>query len=113
MCVCVCVCVCARVCMCVHVCVCVCGGGGEEKGIYQQTVFNLYKDENFHALVRSVLLYVCGTWSVTQANLQRSNTFHIRCIRSILGVSRWNKIKNSDILEPACENPIAMTIQRQ
>ena len=41
----------------------------------------------FRALVRPILLYGCETWSVTQPNLQCLNTFHMRCIRSILGVS--------------------------
>ena len=66
----------------------------------------------FRDLVRPVLLYECETWSVTQPNLQRLKTFHMRCIRSILGVSRWNKIKNSGNLERACEGSIAMTIQK-
>ena len=65
----------------------------------------------FRALVRPVLLYGCETWSVTQPNLHCLNTFHMRCIRSILGVSRSNKIKNSDNLERACKDPIAMTIE--
>ena len=67
----------------------------------------------FRALVRPVLLYGCETWSVTQPNLQSLNTFHMWCIRSIFGVLRWNKIKNSDNLERACEDPIAMAIQKQ
>ena len=82
--------------------------------VFTNRQFSIFTDMKiFRALVRPVLLYGCETWSVTQPNLQRLNTFHMRCIRSILGVSRWNKIKNSDNLERACEDPIAMTIQKQ
>ena len=85
-----------------------------KKRVFTNMQFSIStKMKIFRALVRPVLLYGCETWSITQPNLQRLNTFHMQCIRSILGVSRWNKIKNSDNLERSCEDPIAMTIQKQ
>ena len=88
--------------------------GSWKKRVFTNRQFSIStKMKIFRALVRPVLLYGCETWSVTQPNLQRLNTFHMRCIRSILGVSRWNKIKNSDNLERACEDPIDMTIQKR
>ena len=88
--------------------------GSWKKRVFTNRQFSIStKMKIFCALVRPVLLYRCETWSVTQANLQRLNTFHMRCIWLILGVSRWNIIKYSDNLEQACEDPIAMTIQRQ
>ena len=45
--------------------------------------------------VMPVLLYGCETWAITQVDIRRLNTFHMRCIRSILGVSRLKKIRNS------------------
>ena len=88
--------------------------GSLEKMVFTNRQFSIStKMKIFCALVKPVLLHGCETWSVTQVNLQRLNTFHMRCIRLILGVSRWNKIKNSNNLERACEDPIAVTIQRQ
>ena len=48
-----------------------------------------------------VLLYGCETWAITQVDILRLNTFHMRCIRSISGVSRLNKIRNSFNLKSA------------
>ena len=38
----------------------------------------------FQTIVLSVLLYGCETWLVTQANIHKLNTFHMRCIRMVL-----------------------------
>ena len=60
-----------------------------------------------------VLLYGCETWAITQVDIQRLNTFHMRCLTSILGVSRLNKIRNSFNLKSAKEEPIERQIQHQ
>ena len=63
--------------------------GSWKKRVFTNRQYSISpKMKIFCALVRPVLLYGCKTWSVTQANLQCLNTFHMRCIRSILGVSR-------------------------
>ena len=67
----------------------------------------------FRSLVMPVLLYGCETWAITQVDIQRLNTFHMHCIRSILGVSRLNKIRNSFNLKSAKEEPIERQIQHQ
>ncbi|XP_062513495.1 uncharacterized protein LOC134189273 [Corticium candelabrum] len=67
----------------------------------------------FRSLVMPVLLYGCETWAITQVDIRRLNTFHMRCIRSILGVSRLNKIRNSFNLKSAKEEPIECQIQHQ
>ena len=60
-----------------------------------------------------VLLYGCETWAITQVDIRRLNSFHMRFIRSILGVSRLNKIRNSFNLKSAKEEPIERQIQHQ
>ena len=42
----------------------------------------------FHASVISLLLYNWECWVPLRGDLQRLSTFHMRCVRSILGVSR-------------------------
>ena len=60
-----------------------------------------------------VLLYGCETWASTQVDIRRLITFHMRCIRSILGVTRLNKIRNTINLKSAKEEPIERQIQHQ
>ena len=57
----------------------------------------------FRSLVMPVLLYGCETWAIAQVDIRRLKTFHMRCIRSILGVSRLKKITNSFNLKSAKE----------
>ena len=57
----------------------------------------------FNACVLSLLLYGSECWTPLQHDLQRLSVFHLRCIRSILGVSRrdcWNNhTTNAQLLE--------------
>ena len=57
----------------------------------------------FNACVLSLLLYGSECWTPLQHDLQRLSVFHMRCIRSILGVSRrdcWhNHTTNAQLLE--------------
>ena len=56
----------------------------------------------FNACVMSLLLYGSECWVPLQGDLQRLSTFHMRCVRSILGVSRqqmWDAhISNAELL---------------
>ncbi len=42
----------------------------------------------FRTLVLSVLLYGAETWTITQKDLRKLRTFHVKCLRDILGVTR-------------------------
>ena len=57
----------------------------------------------FRTLVMSVLLYGAETWTITQKVLRKLRTFHLKCLRDILGVTRWDKIRNENILRSANE----------
>ena len=55
--------------------------GTWKKRVFTNRQFSIStKMKIIRALVRPVLLYGCETWSITQANLQCLNTFHMRCI---------------------------------
>ena len=60
----------------------------------------------------AVLLYGCETWAITQVDIRRLNNFHMRCIRSILCVSRLNKIRNFFNLKAAKEDLQRMNVSR-
>ena len=47
----------------------------------------------------SVLLYGAETQAVTQQDIQKLRTFQTRSLRDILGVTQWNMLCNTVILE--------------
>ena len=53
----------------------------------------------FLTLVLSVLLYGTKTGTVTQHDLRKLKSFQMRCLRDILGITLWNRVRNIDILE--------------
>ena len=53
----------------------------------------------FRTLVMSVLLYGAETWAVTKQDTWKLKTFQMRCLRDILGVSRWNMLRNTVVLK--------------
>ena len=52
-----------------------------------------------------MLLYGAETWTITQRDLRQLITFHMKCLRDILGV-RWDQIRNEHILRSVYEVPI-------
>ena len=57
----------------------------------------------FRAMVISTLLYGAETWSVTQKDIRKLTTFQMRCLRDILGLTLWDRRRNTDILEECGE----------
>ena len=51
--------------------------------------------------------------AIIQLEIRRLTTFHMLCIRSILGVARLNKIRNTINLKSTKEEPIERQIQYQ
>ena len=60
----------------------------------------------FRTLVMSVLLYRAETWTITQKDLRKLRTFHMKCLRDILGVTHCDELRNETILCGANEVPI-------
>ena len=51
------------------------------------------KRQVYRAVVLSVLLYGAETWVLKAQHVKRLNSFHNRCIRTILGVTRYQQWK--------------------
>ena len=51
------------------------------------------KRQVYRAVVVSVLLYGAETWTLKAQHVRRLNSFHNRCIRTILGVTRYQQWK--------------------
>ena len=47
----------------------------------------------YRAVVLAVLLYGAETWTMKAVHTRRLNSFHNRCIRTILGVTRYQQWK--------------------
>ena len=67
---------------------------------------NLYR-----ALVKSILLYNCGTWGVTKSEEQKMDAFHRKQLRRILGIKYPTKITNKKLYQKTGERPISETMR--
>ncbi|XP_078580636.1 uncharacterized protein LOC144864435 [Branchiostoma floridae x Branchiostoma japonicum] len=67
----------------------------------------------FESNVKSILLYGCETWGLTQANIKKLQTFINVRLRYILGIWWPNKISNHDLLEKTGQEPVEVTIRRR
>ncbi|GFS18316.1 hypothetical protein ElyMa_001518700 [Elysia marginata] len=73
--------------------------------VKQVTRLNLYR-----VLVKSILLYNCGKWSLTKQEGHKSNTFHRRQLRTILNIKYRTFIKNNALYQKTGSTPISLTI---
>ena len=55
----------------------------------------------YNACVISTLLYGSETWTTYAGQERRLNTFHLRSIRRILGISWQEKVTNADVFSRA------------
>lgn len=55
----------------------------------------------YHSCVLSTLLYGSEAWILSSSQERKLNTFHMRCLRRLLGITWQDRIRNEDILERA------------
>ncbi|KAI8519286.1 hypothetical protein Bbelb_025430 [Branchiostoma belcheri] len=55
----------------------------------------------YHAVVIPSLLYGCETWTLYKRHIKQLERFHMRSLRSILGVRWQDKVSNLEILDRA------------
>ena len=66
----------------------------------------------YRALVKSVLIYNCGTWGVPSNIEEKINTFHRRQLRRVLGIRYPTRITNNKLYEITGEIPITTTMRK-
>ena len=66
----------------------------------------------YNACVVSTLLYGSETWTTYARQERRLNSFHMRCLRRILGISWEEKVPNTEVLSRA-NLPTMFTLLRQ
>ena len=60
--------------------------------IFYDPIFSLItKRMVYRAIVQSVLLYSADTWTLKAEHVRHVNTFHTRCVRTILGITRYHQ----------------------
>ena len=68
------------------------------KVFQSRTLSTATKVRSYQTLVMPVLLYGAETWTVTQHDIRKLKSFQMRCLRDILGITLWNRVRNTDIL---------------
>ena len=67
----------------------------------------------YRALVKSVLLYNCGTWGVSANVQQKLDAYHRRHLRRILGIKYPTRISNEKLYKVTGEKPISYTMRER
>jgi len=57
------------------------------------------KIDVYRAVVLSILLYSCETWTIYRRHIHSLDKFHLRCLRQITGIKWQDKIPNTEVLE--------------
>jgi len=65
-----------------------------EDGVHLRTRIDVYR-----AVVLSILLYSCETWTIYRRHIHSLDKFHLRCLRQITGIKWQDKIPNTEVLE--------------
>jgi hypothetical protein len=65
------------------------------------------------AAVRSVLLYGCETWPMTQQQADKLNVFEMMCMRQCLNLHLTDRIPNTDIRERCGQSGDVMAIVKR
>ena len=60
----------------------------------------------YEALVKSVLLYNCGTWGVLENDHRKLNIFHRRQLKKVIGIQWPHKISNNKLYKITVTEPM-------
>ena len=91
---------------------------GKATGAFNQ-LNNVWKNKNisisnkvkiYVAAVLTILTYGCEVWSTTQVQMGRLETFHHYCLRRILRVRWFHRVRNEEVLNRASVLPIKQII---
>ena len=64
----------------------------------------------YKTLVKSVLLYNCGTWGVSKDDQRKLNSFHRRQLRKLIGIQWPHKISNNKLYKITGTKPLSITM---
>ena len=84
------------------------------KRIWDNTMLTISnKMKVYQACVLSTLLYSSKTWTLYSCQESRLNTFHLRCLRRILGITWQDCVPNKDVAQAGLPSMFAFPNQRR
>ena len=78
--------------------------------IRQDKIKRNIKIKLYRALVKSILTYNCGTWALTQSEINKLDAFHRKQLRKVLNIYYPVKISNRSLYEKCHEKPLSIFI---
>ena len=67
----------------------------------------------YEMLVKSVLLYNCGTWGVSKDDQRKLNSFHRRQLGKVVGIQWLHKISNNKLYNITGTKPLWITMTQR
>ena len=64
----------------------------------------------YKSLVKSVLIYNCGTWALTRSEEERLDRFHRKQLKKVLNIKYPTKIANIALYKKSNERPLSLQI---
>ena len=77
-----------------------------DKHLSRKVKLSIYK-----TVVQATLLYGCETWAVPKAMISMLDTFQMRCLRRICGISLWQKMTNESVRKMCSIEAISNIVQ--
>lgn len=71
------------------------------RNIRTPTKVRIYK-----SAVLTILLYGCEVWNTTDAQMKRFSAFHLKCLRRILRIKWFHRVRNEEVLNRARIKPV-------
>ena len=65
--------------------------------------------KSYKSLIKSILLYNCGTWSLTKHQEENLDTYHRKQLRKILGIKYPTRLSNAKLYEKCKETCISLS----
>lgn len=87
--------------------------GAIRKKVFKNKYLSLnIKTYLYKVTIIPIITYASATWPITQLQLKKLETFHMKCLRSIANISMLDKISNINILNLTHNKSISDIIQR-
>ena len=68
----------------------------------------------YQQVIVPTVTYAAETWGLREAERRRLNVFEMKCLRPVVGVTRWDRIRNEDIRRRAgIEETLAEKVDRR
>ncbi|MCG8432081.1 MAG: reverse transcriptase family protein, partial [Candidatus Omnitrophica bacterium] len=85
---------------------------GQLSKVWRSRVSLRTKLRIYNAVVISTLLYAAETWATTQTEEKRLDAFDTKCLRRILNVKWFHRVRNTEIRARTEQQPVSLLLKR-